>query len=252
MSESGGEFEVVIGLEVHAHLRTKSKLFSPAPIVYGAEPNHSVHPSLPCATRSAPGAQRARRRTRDPRVACDELQSSSAFDFRSKKLFLPGPPEGLSDFAVRRAIGYRWMGRYSGGGGREAAANKRPIHLTRIHMEEDAGKSIHDDAIAGSDATLVDLNRAGVPMIEIVSEPDLRSAEEASAYLRAVRSILRFTDVSDADMEKGHLRCDVNVSLRLRGSDEYGTRTELKNLNSFRFVEDAANAEIVRQAEVAA
>jgi aspartyl-tRNA(Asn)/glutamyl-tRNA(Gln) amidotransferase subunit B len=133
--------------------------------------------------------------------------------------------------------------------GEGGAESKKRIRLTRIHMEEDAGKSIHDDAVAGADSTLVDLNRAGVPLVEIVSEPDLRSADEATAYLRAVRSILRFTDVSDADMEKGHLRCDVNVSLRPRGSDEYGTRTELKNLNSFRFIEDAVSAEIARQTE---
>jgi len=169
--------------------------------------------------------------------------------FARKSYFYPDLPKGyqISQYEEPLATG-GWVDiPVEGAGG---SANKRPIRLTRIHMEEDAGKSIHDDAIAGSDATLVDLNRAGVPMIEIVSEPDLRSAEEASAYLRAVRSILRFTDVSDADMEKGHLRCDVNVSLRPRGSNEYGTRTELKNLNSFRFVEDAANAEIGRQAEV--
>jgi aspartyl-tRNA(Asn)/glutamyl-tRNA(Gln) amidotransferase subunit B len=112
------------------------------------------------------------------------------------------------------------------------------VRLVRIHLEEDAGKSIHDAAIAG-DATLVDLNRAGVPLLEIVSEPDLRSAAEAVAYLRTLRSVLRYIDVSDADMERGHFRCDVNVSLRARGSEQLGTRTEIKNLNSFRAVEAA-------------
>ena len=117
-------------------------------------------------------------------------------------------------------------------------------------MEEDAGKSIHDVAIAGSDATHVDLNRAGVPLLEIVSEPDLRSPAEAAAYLRTLRSILRYVEVSDADMEKGHFRCDANVSLRRHGETRLGTRTELKNLNSFRFVELALDAEIERQAEL--
>jgi aspartyl-tRNA(Asn)/glutamyl-tRNA(Gln) amidotransferase subunit B len=117
-------------------------------------------------------------------------------------------------------------------------------------MEEDAGKSIHDAAVAGSDATHVDLNRAGVPLLEIVSEPDMRSPAEAGAYLRTLRSILRYIDISDADMEKGHLRCDVNISLRPKGARELGTRTELKNLNSFRFVEEALEAEIERQAEI--
>jgi len=119
----------------------------------------------------------------------------------------------------------------------------------RIHLEEDAGKSIHDPAIAGGD-THVDLNRAGVPLLEIVSEPDLRSAAEAVAYLRTLRSVLRYIDVSDADMERGHLRCDVNVSLRRRGNEKLGTRTEIKNLNSFRAVEAALAAEIRRQAEL--
>jgi aspartyl-tRNA(Asn)/glutamyl-tRNA(Gln) amidotransferase subunit B len=123
------------------------------------------------------------------------------------------------------------------------------VRLVRIHLEEDAGKSIHDPALAG-DATLVDLNRAGVPLLEIVSEPDMRSAAEAVAYLRTLRQLLRDMEVSDADMERGHFRCDVNVSLRPRGSDALGTRTEIKNLNSFRAVEGALEAEIRRQTNV--
>lgn len=248
MSESAGEFEVVIGLEVHAHLRTKSKLFSPAPILYGAEPNHSVHPvclALPGVLpvlneRAVELAIRA-----SLAMNCEVHQRSI---FARKNYFYPDLPKGyqISQYEEPLATG-GWVDIPTEGAG--GVANKKRIRLTRIHMEEDAGKSIHDDAIAGADSTLVDLNRAGVPLIEIVSEPDLRSAEEASAYLRAVRSILRFTEVSDADMEKGHLRCDVNVSLRRRGSDGYGTRTELKNLNSFRFIEGAVGAEISRQTE---
>jgi len=246
--DSSGEFEVVIGLEVHVHLRTESKLFSPAPVVYGAEPNHAVHPVclalpgvLPVLNEHA--VELAIRASLA--MGCEVHQRSI---FARKNYFYPDLPKGyqISQYEEPLATG-GWVDVPIEGAG--DTAGKRRVRLTRIHMEEDAGKSIHDDAIAGSDSTLVDLNRAGVPLIEIVSEPDIRSAEEASAYLRAVRSILRFTDVSDADMEKGHLRCDVNVSLRLRGSKEYGTRTELKNLNSFRFIEDAANAEIERQAE---
>ncbi len=248
MNAASAEFEVVIGLEVHAHLRTKSKLFSPAPILYGAEPNHSVHPvclALPgvlpvlneYAVELAIRAALA--------MNCEVHQRSI---FARKNYFYPDLPKGyqISQYEEPLATG-GWVDIPTAGA--EGAANKKRIRLTRIHMEEDAGKSIHDDAIAGADSTLVDLNRAGVPLIEIVSEPDIRSAEEATAYLRAVRSILRFTDVSDADMEKGHLRCDVNVSLRPRGSDRYGIRTELKNLNSFRFIEDAVRAEIERQTE---
>jgi len=124
------------------------------------------------------------------------------------------------------------------------------IGITRIHMEEDAGKSIHDATESGRNGSYVDLNRAGVPLLEIVSEPDLRSAAEAGAYLRTLRQLLRYVDVSDADMEKGHFRCDANVSLRKRGAQEFGIRNEIKNVNSFRYVEDAIRSEIERQARV--
>jgi aspartyl-tRNA(Asn)/glutamyl-tRNA(Gln) amidotransferase subunit B len=246
---NGSEFETVIGLEVHAHLRTRSKLFSPAPVSYREKPNHSVHPvclALPGvlpvlnahAVELAVGAALA--------THCTVHQCSV---FARKNYFYPDLPKGyqISQYEEPLATG-GWIDIPVDDGA--GAASTRRIRLTRIHMEEDAGKSIHDEAVAGADATLIDLNRAGVPLIEIVSEPDLRSAEEASTYLRTVRSLLRYTGASDADMEKGHLRCDVNVSLRPRGSDVYGTRTELKNLNSFRFVEDAITAEVARQTEI--
>jgi aspartyl-tRNA(Asn)/glutamyl-tRNA(Gln) amidotransferase subunit B len=153
------------------------------------------------------------------------------------------PGEGADSPAEQAAEG----GAQRAGGERRRAPAKR-VGLTRIHMEEDAGKSIHDPALTGGDVTHVDLNRAGIPLLEIVSEPDLRSPAEAAAYLRTLRQILRYIDVSDADMEKGHFRCDANVSLRAPGAERLGTRTELKNLNSFRFVEMALEAEILRQA----
>jgi aspartyl-tRNA(Asn)/glutamyl-tRNA(Gln) amidotransferase subunit B len=248
VSESGGEFEVVIGLEVHAHLRTKSKLFSPAPILYGAEPNHSVHPVCLALPGVLPVLNEHAVELAIRACLAMNCEVHPRSIFARKNYFYPDLPKGyqISQYEEPLATG-GWVEIPTGGAG--STASKKRIRLTRIHMEEDAGKSIHDDAIAGADATLVDLNRAGVPLVEIVSEPDIRSAEEATDYLRAVRSILRFTDVSDADMEKGHLRCDVNVSLRRRGSNEYGTRTELKNLNSFRFIEDAVRAEIERQRE---
>jgi aspartyl-tRNA(Asn)/glutamyl-tRNA(Gln) amidotransferase subunit B len=243
------EYEMVIGLEVHAHLRTRSKLFSPAPVSYQEKPNHSVHPvclALPGVlpvlnAHSVELAVRAALATH-----CTVHQRSI---FARKNYFYPDLPKGyqISQFEEPLATG-GWVD-ISVEDGAGAASTKR-IRLTRIHMEEDAGKSIHDDAVAGADATLVDLNRAGVPLIEIVSEPDLRSAEEASTYLRTIRSLLRYTGVSYADMEKGHLRCDVNVSLRPRGTDAYGTRAELKNLNSFRFIEEAIAAEVARQTEI--
>jgi aspartyl-tRNA(Asn)/glutamyl-tRNA(Gln) amidotransferase subunit B len=236
-------------LEVHAHLRTESKLFSPAAVRYGEEPNHSVHPIclalpgvLPVLNRHA-----VELATRACLAANCTVHSHSIF--ARKNYFYPDLPKGyqISQFEDPLATGGWIEIPVEGGNGN---ASTRRIRLTRIHMEEDAGKSIHDDAIAGSDSTLVDLNRAGTPLIEIVSEPDLRSAQEATTYFRMIRSLLRYTGVSDADMEKGHLRCDVNISLRRPGSDEYGTRTELKNLNSFRFIEDAVTAEIDRQTEI--
>ncbi len=249
MSGLAQQFEVVIGLEVHAHLRTHSKLFSPAPILYGGAPNQSVHPICLALPGVLPVLNERAVELAVRACLAMNCEVHPRSIFARKNYFYPDLPKGyqISQYEEPLATG-GWVDIAAEGEG--DSAQKRRIRLTRIHMEEDAGKSIHDAAIAGADATLVDLNRAGVPMIEIVSEPDLRSAEEAGAYLRAVRSILRFTDVSDADMEKGHMRCDVNVSLRPRGSKEYGTRTELKNLNSFRFVEDAVSAEVARQTEV--
>jgi len=238
----------VIGLEVHVQLRTRSKLFSPAPVRYGDEPNHSVHPiclALPGVlpvlnARAVELAIRAALAT-----GCRVHERST---FARKNYFYPDLPKGyqISQYEEPLATG-GWLEVPVEAAGGELRT--RRVGLTRIHMEEDAGKSIHDAAIAGG-GTHVDLNRAGVPLLEIVSEPDLRSPAEAAAYLRTLRSLLRYVDVSDADLEKGHFRCDANVSLRRVGEKRLGTRTELKNLNSFRFVEAALEAEVARQAEI--
>jgi len=242
-------YEVVIGLEVHTHLKTESKLFSPAPVRYGDPPNHDVHPIdlgmpgvLPVLNERAAGlAIRLGLATH-----CTVNHRSV---FSRKNYFYPDLPKGYQISQYEEPV-------VSGGwleidvarkGGR---SERRRIGITRAHLEEDAGKSIHDAAVAGGEDTYIDLNRAGVPLLEIVSEPDLRSAEEASAYLRVLRSVLRYIEVSDADMEKGQFRCDANVSLRLHGAAEFGTRTEIKNLNSFASVEGAIRAEIVRQSEI--
>jgi aspartyl-tRNA(Asn)/glutamyl-tRNA(Gln) amidotransferase subunit B len=249
MNDRGGaEFEVVIGLEVHAHLQTRSKLFGPAPVSYGERPNHSVDPICLALPGVLPvlNARALELAVRASLAMHCEVHHRSIF--ARKSYFYPDLPKGyqISQYEEPLATG-GWVDIPVEGGG--DTSTKR-VRLTRIHMEEDAGKSIHDDAVAGAGATSVDLNRSGVPLIEIVSEPDLRSAAEATAYLRTIRSLLRYTEVSNADMEKGHLRCDVNVSLRPRGSEEYGTRTELKNLNSFRFIEEAVDAEVARQTEI--
>jgi aspartyl-tRNA(Asn)/glutamyl-tRNA(Gln) amidotransferase subunit B len=240
-------YEVVIGLEVHAQLRTASKLFSPAPVTYGAPPNHSVHPVclalpgvLPVLNRRA-----VELAIRAGLATHGEARRQSVF--ARKNYFYPDLPKGYQISQYEEpVIAGGWLDVDVEEGGETRTMR---VRLTRIHMEEDAGKSIHDPAVAG-DATQVDLNRAGVPLLEIVSEPDLRSPAEAVAYLRTLRQVLRYIDASDADMERGHFRCDVNVSLRPRGSESFGTRTEIKNLNSFRSVEGALRAEIARQAEI--
>lgn len=258
-------YEVVIGLEVHTHLKTESKLFSPAPVRYGDAPNHDVDAIdiglpgvLPVLNEKAVGLAirlgLATHSTVNPRSV-----------FSRKNYFYPDLPKGYQISQYEEpVVSEGWIeidvpaaggkpsdkkkGNKPGDGGAEPV--RKRVGITRAHLEEDAGKSIHDAAVAGGDDTHIDLNRAGVPLLEIVSEPDIRSAEEASAYLRALRQVLRYIEVSDADMEKGQFRCDANVSLRPRGESELGTRTEIKNLNSFANVEGAIRAEIVRQSEV--
>ncbi len=252
MADWKDRYEMVIGLEVHTHLKTRSKLFSPAPVTYGVAPNHSVHP----IDLALPGVLPVL----NERVVELAIRLGLALHatvnpysvFARKNYFYPDLPKGyqISQFEEPIVSG-GWLEIETGGPGKQKG-EKRRIGITRAHLEEDAGKSIHDVAIAGSDSSCIDLNRAGVPLLEIVSEPDLRTAHEATAYLRALRSILRYIGVSDADMEKGQFRCDANVSIRLRGSKELGTRTEVKNLNSFSNVEDAIEAEALRQAELIA
>jgi aspartyl-tRNA(Asn)/glutamyl-tRNA(Gln) amidotransferase subunit B len=249
MADWKDQYEMVIGLEVHTHLKTRSKLFSPAPVTYGAAPNHSVHP----IDLALPGVLPVL----NERVVELAIRLGLAIHatvnphsvFARKNYFYPDLPKGyqISQFEEPVVSG-GWLDIESDGPGEKGET--RRIGITRAHLEEDAGKSIHDVAIAGSDDSCIDLNRAGVPLLEIVSEPDLRTAQEATAYLRALRSILRYIGVSDADMEKGQFRCDANVSIRPRGSEELGTRTEVKNLNSFSNVEDAIEAEALRQVEL--
>ncbi len=260
MSDWKERYETVIGLEVHTHLKTNSKLFSPAPVTYGAEPNHSVHP----IDLALPGVLPVL----NERVVELSIRLGLAIHgtvnplsiFARKNYFYPDLPKGyqISQFE-EPVVSNGWLDieveAPSEPGkkrkkGQAPEMIRRRIGVTRAHLEEDAGKSIHDSAIAGSGDTCIDLNRAGVPLLEIVSEPDIRTAQEASAYLRTLRGILRYLGVSDADMEKGQFRCDANVSVREHGSDAMNTRTELKNLNSFTFVEDAIEAEAWRQIEL--
>jgi aspartyl-tRNA(Asn)/glutamyl-tRNA(Gln) amidotransferase subunit B len=227
---------------VHVQLRTRTKLFSSADVSYGDAPNHHVTAvclALPGALPVLNGAA-VELAVRAAMVTHCKLHPHS--EFARKHYFYPDLPKAyqISQYEEPLATG-GWLEIEAPEGG------ARRIGITRIHMEEDAGKSLHE---AGDPETQVDLNRAGVPLVEIVSEPELRSAAEAGAYLRKLRQLLRWVEASDADMEKGQLRCDANVSLRRRGENRLGTRTEIKNLNSFRFVEAAIRAEAARQAGV--
>ena len=236
------DFETVIGLEVHVHLRTRSKLFSSADVSYGDAPNH--HVSAVCL--ALPGTLPVLNGVAVELAARAALATHCKLHPRSifarKHYFYPDLPKAyqISQYEEPLATG-GWLEIETPAGG------VRRIGITRIHMEEDAGKSLHE---AGDPETQVDLNRAGVPLVEIVSEPELRSPEEAGAYLRKLRQLLRWVEASDADMEKGQLRCDANVSIRPRGETRLGTRTEIKNLNSFRFVEAAIRAEAARQVDL--
>ena len=235
------DYDVVIGLEVHCQLRTRSKLFSTAEVAFGDAPNHHVTEvclALPGALPVLNGRAVELAIRAGIALGC-KIQPNSVF--ARKNYFYPDLPKGYQISQFEDPIcteGFLDIPL-------EGGETKR-IGITRIHMEEDAGKSIHD---ADSD-TQVDLNRSGVPLIEIVSEPDMRSADEAGAYLRALRQIVRYVGASDADMEKGQFRCDANVSLRPRGHAEFGTRREIKNVNSFRHVEAAIKTEIMNQAEI--
>jgi aspartyl-tRNA(Asn)/glutamyl-tRNA(Gln) amidotransferase subunit B len=237
-------WEAVIGLEVHAQLKTETKLFSSAPHAFGAPPNSQTTEVdlglpgvLPVLNQSA--VELAVRAALG--LGC-QLQPLSTF--ARKHYFYPDLPKGyqISQYDEPFAKG--------GAVPLEENGETHAIGLTRIHMEEDAAKNIHDDAVTGGGVTHVDLNRAGAPLIEIVSEPQIHSPAEAGAYLRSLRQVLRHLDVSDADMEKGQFRCDANVSVRRVGDPKLGTRTELKNLNSFRFVERAIAHEIERQVDL--
>ncbi|MDA8135616.1 MAG: Asp-tRNA(Asn)/Glu-tRNA(Gln) amidotransferase subunit GatB [Desulfobacteraceae bacterium] len=236
------QFEPVIGLEVHAQLKTKTKIFCSCSTEFGKSPNANTCPIctgmpgvLPVLNQLAVSfAIRAALATH-----C-RINRESRFD--RKNYFYPDLPKGyqISQYAAPIAEhGFLEI--------ETSAAGLKKIGITRIHMEEDAGKLIHDPARS---RTLVDLNRTGVPLIEIVSDPDIRSAEEAGAYLRKLHNILKYIDVCDGNMEEGSFRCDANISLRPLGQTEFGTRTELKNLNSFKHVEKAIAHEIQRQAYV--
>lgn len=233
-------FETIIGLEVHVELKTDSKMFSPAPNHFGADPNTNTnvidlgYPGvLPVVNKRAIefGMKAAMA------LNC-EIATDTKFD--RKNYFYPDNPKAYQISQFDKPIGENgWIEI-------EVNGEKKRIGITRLHLEEDAGKLTH----SGDGYSLVDYNRQGTPLIEIVSEPDIRTPEEAYAYLEKLKSIIQYTGVSDCKMEEGSLRCDANISLRPIGQEKFGTKAELKNLNSFNFVKKGLEHEVVRQEKV--
>ncbi|MBI5557484.1 MAG: Asp-tRNA(Asn)/Glu-tRNA(Gln) amidotransferase subunit GatB [Deltaproteobacteria bacterium] len=235
------EFETVIGLEVHAQLKTKSKIFCGCTTAFGKPPNTNTCPVCLGMPGVLPVLNRQVVEFAIKMAIATNCQIGPYNQFARKNYFYPDLPKGyqISQFELPIAQhGYVDV---------EVDGKTRRIGLTRIHMEEDAGKLIHDEAKPQS---YVDLNRTGVPLIEIVSEPDIRSPEEAAAYLKKLHAILRYLDICDGNMQEGSFRCDANISLRPVGQNEFGTRTELKNMNSFRNVQRALEFEVRRQRDV--
>lgn len=236
------KYEVVIGLEVHAQLKTKSKIFAPDSTEFGAEPNTHTSP----ITLGMPGVLPVlNKEVVNMGILCGlalhcEIPRYCKFD--RKQYFYPDLPKGYQISQYDKPIcvnGYLDI-------------NGKRIGITRAHLEEDAGKLVHAGAngIAGSCYSLVDLNRAGTPLLEIVSEPDMRSSDEARAYMEELRTVLRYINVCDGNLEEGSMRCDANISVMEKGAKEFGTRAEIKNVNSFRALQRAIEYEIDRQIDI--
>lgn len=233
-------FETIIGLEVHVELKTKSKIFSASPTEFGADPNTQTsvidlgYPGvLPVLNKQAVEFAMKAAMALNCEVATDTK-------FDRKNYFYPDNPKAYQISQFDKPIGENgWIEI-------EVNGKKKRIGITRLHLEEDAGKLMH----SGDGYSLVDFNRQGTPLIEIVSEPDMRTPEEAYAYLEKLKSIIQYTGVSDCKMEEGSLRCDANISLRPVGQEKFGTKTELKNLNSFNFVQKGLEFEEKRQEKV--
>ena len=238
------KYEPVIGLEVHVQLGTKTKIFCSCPVEFGALPNTNVCPVCLGLPGALPVLSRQAVESAIGAAIALHCQINPFSRFARKNYFYPDLPKGYQISQYDQPLaehGYVDI---------VVGSEKKRIGITRLHMEDDAGKSIHDGFKDSDRYTYVDLNRSGTPLIEIVSEPDMRSSDEAYAYLTELKQIMQYIGVSDCDMEKGQLRCDANVSVRLRGAPKFGTKAEVKNLNSFRFLKMALDYEIERQVEL--
>ena len=239
------KYQPVIGLEVHVQLLTQTKAFCGCINQYGGEPNTHCCPvclglpgALPVLNRQA--VEFAVLASKALNLSINEESV-----FARKNYFYPDSPKGYQISQFDKPLAENgWLDVSDGKGG------TRRIGITRLHMEEDAGKSVHDGFADSANRTYIDLNRCGTPLVEIVSEPDLRTPEEAYEYLTKLKEILLYTGVSDCNMEEGSLRCDANISVMLKGAPQYGTKAEVKNVNSFRFIRDALHYEIERQIDV--
>jgi aspartyl-tRNA(Asn)/glutamyl-tRNA(Gln) amidotransferase subunit B len=238
------KFEPVIGLEVHVHLLTATKIFCSCSTRFGAPPNTNVCPVCLGMPGALPVLNRKAAEFATLAAMALNCRINETSIFARKNYFYPDLPKGYQISQYDKPLAEAGCIEIPSGKG------KKKIGITRVHLEEDAGKSLHEGFPDADEKTAIDLNRTGVPLIEIVSEPDISSPDEAYEYLTRLKEIILYTGVSDCNMEEGSLRCDANVSVRPRGQKELGTKTEIKNVNSFRFIRDALEYEIARQIEV--